>query len=171
MSKKVQTRLYSCMVTTATTTATSCTYSAAAAAWGYLRLNPRPPAPIGALLHVASGTCGAKREPERGHERQSDHEKEAKRSRVRGLRGLLQLSICSPRRPAISRGRMLLKRWWRRSHFLASTVNFNPLRGARCSNSLDGRTPGARGRAPLPDMVRKLSTRRIHWSGCEDVDA
>ena len=55
------------MVTPATTTTTPCTYSAAATAWGYLRLRTMPLAPIGALLLVASGICGVKREPERGH--------------------------------------------------------------------------------------------------------
>ena len=50
----------------ATITTTPPIQSAAATAWGYLRLRPIPLAPIGALLHVAGGTCGAKREPERG---------------------------------------------------------------------------------------------------------
>ena len=50
----------------ATITTTPPIQSAAATAWGYLRLRHIPLAPIGALLHVAGGTCGAKREPERG---------------------------------------------------------------------------------------------------------
>ena len=97
--EKRHTRLHSYMVTTATTTATSRTHSAAAAAWGYLRLQPRPPAPIRVLLHVTGGTCEAKREPERGHERQSDHENEAKRSRVRGLGAATHLRRRPGRRP------------------------------------------------------------------------
>ena len=59
------------MGTRATTTTTAPIQPAAATAWGYLRLRPMPLAPIGALLLVASGICGVKREPERGHERQS----------------------------------------------------------------------------------------------------
>jgi hypothetical protein len=81
------------MVTTATTTATSCTYSVAAAVWGYLRLNPRPPAPIGALL------CMSLVAPAVRKERQSDHENEAKRSRVRGLRASAHLRRRPARRP------------------------------------------------------------------------
>ena len=55
------------MGTRATTTTTAPIQPAAATAWGYLRLRPMPLAPIGALLLVASGICGVKREPERGH--------------------------------------------------------------------------------------------------------
>ena len=66
----------------ATITTTPPIQSAAATAWGYLRLRPMPLAPIGALLHVAGGTCGAKKRARERAQRQSDHEKEAKRIRV-----------------------------------------------------------------------------------------
>jgi hypothetical protein len=84
----------------ATITTTPPIQSAAATAWGYLRLRPMPLAPIGALLHVAGGTCGAKKRARERAQRQSGDENEAKRSRVRGLMAAAHLRRRPGRHPA-----------------------------------------------------------------------